>query len=216
SDLRKYKPRKDIKGGERAAKPLGRVRRLEPSRKPRNVYPSRGHYVNNASSSGKRIKAATASERRSAPRTSARHLRRNVYPSKGRFVNSKSISDRRRPAPRKRIEPKSQSRSFIRHRSINSWAQYSRSDTRRTERPHRGDISGRRIRTRNYQSPKPEIVQRPVRTPSTTVRRITRREPEQRKPSARPRIQRRSVNAWARFSRSQPPKERPYRGDIAG
>ena len=175
SSLRKYRPRKDTKGGERAARPLTPLRTTRPDRRPHNVFPQSGPYVNNPSKKPRRIegRSSASAPRNAGPRVSRparnvypqsrRYLNysstpRRIYSQSGRFVNHSSTAGRKPPRDRK-IRPRSASRSFIARRSINAWANFPR-PKRRKERAYKGDISGRPIRRKNFETQRPSVIER--------------------------------------------------------
>ena len=154
-----YRPRAQRKGGETAHKPVTPLRNTDPN-----------------AGSGQRVKISRT--RVTSPRAS--RSARNVYPQRGKFVNNpsprpqennqRSVSNRTTlarlkrlqtsgPGPRKkfRIIPNSASGSYRPQKSINVMARYPR-PKRKGEQAVTRDISGRRIRTKNYESPKPKIV----------------------------------------------------------
>ncbi len=93
---RNYRPRKDRKGGDQAARPVFRLRTKEPDNKPHNVFPASGPYVNNPSKRRRRIegRSNTYSQHRSpSPRPSG--PAKNVYPRTGPYVNNPSKRSRR-------------------------------------------------------------------------------------------------------------------------
>lgn len=157
SSLRAYKPRKKSKGGERAGRPLSPVFNSKPGEKPKKVYPQSGPFVHNPS------KKPRSSDRTRASRFDARRVNarstgstRNVYPQSSRYVNYSSNPDRKPPRKRK-VVPRSASGSFTARRSIHSWAHYPKSTGKR-ERAHTGDIAGRRLRTKNFETKRPPII----------------------------------------------------------
>ena len=185
SDLRAYKPRGKSKSGERAGQPVGRVRRIKPGSSggsARNVYPQRGRFVHNPSRRPGRGDGAITRHPGRANKVKPRSVSesaRNVYPQRGRFVNNSSprpsrndrpVSNRsevarasriqgkdRKPKRQARIRPRSASRSYVSHRTINIQARFPR-PKRKVERAITHDIAGRRVRTKNFESKKPDII----------------------------------------------------------
>jgi hypothetical protein len=102
------------------------------------------------------------------------------YPQSGRFVNNPSkkprtvqraVSNRpalarlkklQGPEPKpkrtKTIVPRSASRPFMSRKSTNTWMQFPR-PKRKGEKPVLKDISGRPLRTKNYETPRQEVIQ---------------------------------------------------------
>lgn len=102
-----------------------------------------------------------------------------VYPQSGRFVNNPSKRPRAvqqpqsnrgtlqrlkklqgsDPKPRRRgiVVPRSASGSFIARKSTNTWAHFPR-PKRKGERPYLRDIAGRKLRTKNYETPRPKVI----------------------------------------------------------
>jgi hypothetical protein len=152
SSLRAYKPRGKSKGGERAGRPVSPIYNSSPSeqQKPsrrgkvsvrsatgrtRNTYPQSGQYVN-SSSTGNR---STISNRSTVARLSR-------------------LQSRNKPSRRKiTVVPRSASRPFIARRSINSWTTFPK-PKRKVEKAYVGDITGRKIRTKNYETKRPAII----------------------------------------------------------
>jgi hypothetical protein len=116
---------------------------------------------------------------------------KNVFPQKGKFVNnasrtqkvtSQSVSNRQQlarlkrsshqpdPPKRKRVRPASASRSYISRRSINAFAGFWKQKPKE-EKAHRGDISGRPLRTKNFQT-KREVIVNPTAHPYKPKKRI--------------------------------------------
>lgn len=112
-----------------------------------------------------------------APRSNSGSSRKNVYPQYDRYVPSpqstehpvsnrtvlaklRRLESRGGPTPRRsgRVVPRSASRSFIARKSINVYANFPR-PKRRGERASTRDISGRPLRKKNFESPRPGVVQ---------------------------------------------------------
>lgn len=103
----------------------------------------------------------------------------NFYPQSGRFVNNPSRRPRsvqkpqsnravlarlehlqgpdKRPGKKRKVVPRSASSSFIARRSPNTWAHFPR-PKRKGERAYTKDISGRPLRTKNYETPRREVI----------------------------------------------------------
>jgi hypothetical protein len=156
STLRAYKPRKQAKGGERAGRPVAPLRNDPPGDKVQNVYPQSGRFVNNQSESGgsSRQGGSAFGKKRVTARTSARSTR-NVYPQSGRFVNHSSTSQK--PPRHRRVVPRTATRSYIARRMGNNWQRFP-SQRRKKEKAYTGDIAGKPLRTKNFQSQKPGVI----------------------------------------------------------
>ena len=167
TSLRAYKPRKKSKGGERAGQSFGTLRNTRPRREGQNTYSQKSIYVNNKSESERNTekRSSKRAPRVVQPRSVTRSTR-NTYPQSGRFVNYSSTADRKPPRKKRTVYPRSASRSYISRKSINVWANFKRPKQKK-ERAYSGDITGRRIRTKNFETKRPEIVSQP----STTRRR---------------------------------------------
>lgn len=190
-------------GGEQAGKSIGPLRTKQPGRddtparsrpfsrrinvrspseRSSNVYPQRGPYVNNSSSSPSGDDRRPISNKKIRARIrvqSARSRPDNIFPQHGRFVNNPSpvprahpqpVSNRpaltrlkrlqgpdRKPGKKTRVVTRSASRSYTARRSINIQASYPRGK-RKTEKAYTKDISGRRLRTKNYETPGREVI----------------------------------------------------------
>jgi hypothetical protein len=158
SAVQGYRPRKQRKGGEHAQKPVTPLRNTDPN-----------------AGNNKRVRAT----RYRVPSSSASQSARNVYPQKGRFVNNphpkpsnnnqRAVSNRSTlarlkklqgedPKPkRSRIFPRMTSKSYRPAKSINIMARYPR-PKHKGEKATTKDIAGRRLRQKNYESPKPQII----------------------------------------------------------
>lgn len=149
-----------------------RTRRVTPrssSGRIRNVYPQSGRFVHNPSKrprdDGERAAARTAAARskRIQPKSSASGRAQNIYPQKGRFVNNPSPSPRTRqqpvsnkPALARLKRSQGRSRPYSPGKSINIMARYPRPKGR-GEKAYTRDIAGRRLRQRNFESPRPQV-----------------------------------------------------------
>jgi hypothetical protein len=162
-----------------------RVRARASSRSRRsgnNIYPQNGRYVNNPSPGPSGDNPRPVSNRRIISRIkteSARSRPENVFPQEGRYVNNpskvprshpRSVSNKPtltrlarlqgtdpKPGKKSRVITRSDSRSYTSRRSINVQASYPR-PKRKTERATTRDLAGRRLRTRNYETPPREVV----------------------------------------------------------
>lgn len=170
TSLRAYRPRKKSRGGERAGQSFGTIRSSRPGREgSQNTYSQKGLWVNNKSVSGKNTeqRSSRRAPRVVQPRSTTRSTR-NTYPQSGRFVNYSSTADRKPPRRKRTVYPRSASRSFISRKSINVWANFARPKQKK-ERAYSGDITGRRIRTKNFETKRPRIVASTPPTRSRTV-----------------------------------------------
>jgi hypothetical protein len=160
SSLRAYTPRKKSKGGERAGRPASPLNNSRPSERPRNTYPQSGVYVHNPSKTPKKTeRIRTSAGARKVTTRSSSQSTRNVYPQSGRYVNHSSTPDRT-PRRNRKVIPRSASRSFTARRSLNAWTHFPR-PRKYGDKPFTKDIAGRRIRTKNFETRKPAIVQSP-------------------------------------------------------
>jgi hypothetical protein len=128
----------------------GSVRQRPPGRKPKvtprsvsgriqKFYPQSGRYVNNPSKK---------------PRT-VQHGESN-RPALARLKKLQGPDPK--PGKKRKVIPRSASRSFISRRSTNTWTQFPR-PKRKGETPYLKDISGRPLRTKNYETPRPGVIQ---------------------------------------------------------
>lgn len=180
---------KSPKGKERAWKGDITGRRIPSTRsqsnKARNVYPQSGKYMGQKGPSEKdpQQRWRSGSRQRIQVRSATGKIR-NVYPQYNRFVNNPSRKPQRierpvsnapqlaklkkmqtqpKPPKRKRVVPVTASRPYIRNKSINPYAGFW-SKKQKGERAYTGDISGRRLRTKNYQTPTPGVI-KPTTSP---------------------------------------------------
>lgn len=155
----------------------------------RNVYPQRGPYVRtnarDPQTKWRTVRTTRVNVRSATGRT------RNVYPQYGRFVNNPSRKPDRvdqpysnrsyvarnqrsaslqEPPRSKRVVPTSASRAYIARKSINPYAGFW-NRKQKGERAYTGDISGRRLRTKNYETPRPKVI-KPTTTPYYGRKRI--------------------------------------------
>ncbi len=127
-------------------------KRLQPrsvSSQTRNVYPQRGRYVNNRSTlSSRKTGDKPVSNRKQLARAQRFGTKQNP------------------PAARGRVTPASASKPYISRKSINTFARYWNQKPK-GEKAHKGDIAGRPLRTRNYQSPSIGVHRNPTARPYT-------------------------------------------------
>ncbi|QOI97038.1 MAG: hypothetical protein HRU69_05815 [Flammeovirgaceae bacterium] len=156
----------------------------------RNVYPQRGPYVR-TNAKDPQTKWRAVSPKRVTVR-SATGRTRNVYPQSGRFVHNPSrkpgkteqpaVSNKsyvarnqrsaslQKPPRSRRVVPASASSAYIARKSINPYAGFW-NRKQKGERAYTGDISGRRLRTKNYETPRPKVI-KPTTTPYYGRKRI--------------------------------------------
>ncbi len=153
-----------------------------PTTKPQKIYSQSGRGVNYRSKSDKQKawRGDITGRRIRAPRSNDKV--RNVYPQYGRYssnpsrkqknkepkaVSNRSILkrlDKLQGGPsnagsgkRKQVvTPRSASHAFIARKSINVYANFARPKPKK-ERAHTKDITGRRLRNKNFETPKPKI-----------------------------------------------------------
>ena len=128
------------RGGDRASKPIGGRPRIQSSSAQaarNNVYPNKGPYVNNPSK---------------RPRKSERSFNNPAPIGQPVLYSVKSNAS---PYPKKRrINPRSGSSSFItRGRKNVYWGKFSKGEKAFTR-----DITGRPLRTKNYRTPSPGLI----------------------------------------------------------
>jgi hypothetical protein len=105
----------------------------------RNVFPQKGPYVNNSSRTAK-----DAQQRMRAVKTQRVKVKsvtgkiRNVYPQSRKY--------------------KSSSKPYISRKSINPFAGFWNKKPKR-ERAYTGDITGRKLRTKNFETQRPKVIQ---------------------------------------------------------
>jgi hypothetical protein len=130
-------------GGDRVGKPLSPIIKNRPDIGNRrvNVYPQKGRFVNKRSITAKEYKQRQRVNARKKPAPSFTGKFRKIY-------------------PQRRIGERSASRAYISHRSINPFAGFW-NKRRKGEKPWTGDISGRRLRTKNFQTQKLPLQPQP-------------------------------------------------------
>jgi hypothetical protein len=149
-----YTPRRIARGGEHAGKPTSRIRRVRssPNSSARNVYHQR-YWTSHSSAS----KIGRQSDKPVSNKSTLSRLERLQGPEP-------------RPSRTKpRVIPRTKSHAYVARKSINVQARYPR-PKKRGEKAYTKDITGRKIRSRNYHSPRPAQVNTPIngRWPSAT------------------------------------------------
>jgi hypothetical protein len=149
----------------------------QPPRTTRRVIPDREGRQNVTPGRPPRIPSATGKVR-------------NVFPQKGKFVSNpsrtprdtqrpvsnrtqlarlKTLETKKPPPGRKvRVVPRTVSRPFIRHKSINVYANFRR-PKQKGERATTKDLAGRKIRTKNYQTSPIGLIKARPRTDRNRV-----------------------------------------------
>jgi hypothetical protein len=102
----------------------------------RNVYPQQGRFVNYSSKSGSRG---------------------NTYSNRQQLAKTNKASYNPDPPKRRRVAPRSASRSYVSKRSINAFAGFWNKKPK-GEKAYVGDISGRKLRTKNFETKKPPLI----------------------------------------------------------
>jgi hypothetical protein len=102
----------------------------------RNVYPQQGRYVNYSSKSGSKG---------------------NTYSNRQQLSRTNKASYNPDPPKRKRVAPRSASRSYVSKRSINAFAGFWNKKPK-GEKAYVGDISGRKLRKKNFETKKPPLI----------------------------------------------------------
>ena len=118
-----------------------KIRKQSPASAGRNnVYPQYGRYTHNPSKKPrKRVEKAISNE--------------------GQIAYNRTVQTPDRPPPKKKkVVPRSASSSFTARKSINVYANFPR-PKRRGERATTKDLAGRPLRKRNFESPRPGVVQ---------------------------------------------------------
>jgi hypothetical protein len=146
----------------------------------RNVFPQRGPYVAKSrppargdaqikwgrkASSPNKVRSTSGPQwSKGAPPArvrSATGTTRNVFPQRGPYVRGANLQPRQTEKPpgekKKRSAPLSASKPFIRNKSINPYAGFW-NKKQKSEQAHIGDISGKTLRRRNYESPRAQGV----------------------------------------------------------
>lgn len=130
----------------------------------RNVYPQRGPYVAKTRPPSKGdVPMKWSGSTVNKPRVqTATGKTRNVFPQQGMYVRNASPQPRQAEKPpgtkRKRKAPISASKPYMRSTSINPYAGFW-NKKQKEERAYVGDISGKKVRARNYVSPRQEVIE---------------------------------------------------------
>jgi hypothetical protein len=106
----------------------------------KNVYPQRGPYVSNPSPT---------------PRSTQKAVSNKVALARLKKMETKGKNEP--PGKKVRVVPRSASQPFIRNKSINVWANFRR-PKKKGPVAQTTDLAGRRIRGRNYETPKPGLI----------------------------------------------------------
>ncbi len=196
-------PRRRASGVDRPGKPLRPIVRSQPNTKQkawrgdiagyrirsrtsqgssRNVYPQYGWYVHNPSKKPRRTEHAAS--------------------NRGTLSRLKTLQSPDKPDPgkRRKVTPRSASRSFTARRSINVYAHFPR-PKRRGEQATTKDIAGRPLRRKNFETPRPGVI-------APTFKPYHHRRPMGDKPYGGP-----SLGGFRSASRATP---KAWQGDIAG
>ncbi len=142
----------------------------QPSRTTRKVVPDREGRRNVVSGRSVRVRSVSGSVTK-------------VYPQRGKFVNNpsriprdneravsnrtqlariKTLETRKPPPGRKvRIVPRTASSPYIRHKSINVYANFKRPRQKGEKRATTKDLAGRKIRTKNFETPSVGVIKAP-------------------------------------------------------
>jgi hypothetical protein len=113
----------------------------------RNIYPQNGPYVNNPSKKPRNVQRPVSNKSTLA-----------------RLNRLQGSHDPSPPGKKKKIIPRSASKSFIARKSINVYANFPR-PKKKGERATTRDLAGRKIRTKNYETPRPKMAIAPARPP---------------------------------------------------
>jgi hypothetical protein len=138
-----------------------------PDKTAKNVYPQYGRYSHNPSAKPKPsqpiVSNRAALNRVKRLQTSPKARARNVYPQEGRYVNNPSKVPRSTQNPTSnrstlsRLKKLQSSQPRIYRKSINIYANFPR-PKRKVETPYLKDISGRALRKKNFETPRPGVV----------------------------------------------------------
>ena len=115
----------------------GRIQPQSATGRTRNTFPQRGKFVNNPSKRPRSVEKSVS--------------------NRSEIARLKKMSHRPDPPKRRRIVPNSVSRSYISRRSINPFAGFWNAKPRK-EKAYIGDISGGPLRTKNFETKKPVLV----------------------------------------------------------
>jgi len=149
----------------------------------KNVYPQRRPYVHNPSprpSDKQKASGPAVGARKKVKSNSGKA--RNVYPQYGRYVRNSSqkprdvqrpVSNRSTlarlnrlqgdpkgspPGKKKKVVPRSASRSYTARKSINVYANFARPKRKSGDQPVTRDIAGRKLRTKNFETQRPGVI----------------------------------------------------------
>lgn len=129
----------------------------------RNVYQQKGSHVARLKKPAtgdmpRKWKGSVASQARVRTATGRT---KNVFNQRGPYVSNPSTQPRQSenpPGKRRKKIPASASKPFMRRTSINPYAGFWNKKPKK-ERAYIGDISGKKIRAKNYETPRPEIIE---------------------------------------------------------
>jgi len=181
-----YTPRRRAKGGERPGKPNRpiagtkpqgtqkawtgdlagrRIRAKSAPARTKNVYPQYGRYSHNPSRTPKPTQRSVSNKSTLARLKKIQPPARahKFYPQENRYVNNPSKTPRSTQNPSSnrgtlsRLKKIQSSPPRIYRKSINVYANFRR-PKRKAERPYLNDISGRPLRKKNYETPRPGVV----------------------------------------------------------
>lgn len=140
---------------KRNARSGGRVQARSISSSTRNIYPRTGRYVNNRST------------------LDARKSNEKGYSNRKQLARAKRFGTKQNPPNvRGKVTPASASRSYVTRKKLNPFAGYWNQKPK-GEKAYKGDIAGRKLRTRNYQSPSMGVQTNPTTRPYTVKPRKT-------------------------------------------
>ena len=181
-----YTPRRRARGGERPGKPNRpiagtkpqgtqkawtgdiagrRIRAKSAPARTKNVYPQYGRYTHNPSRTPKSTQRSVSNKstlaRLKKLQTPARAHK--FYPQQNRYVNNPSKTPRSTQNPSSnrgtlsRLKKLQSSPPRVYKKSINVYANFRR-PKRKAEAPYLNDISGRPLRKKNYETPRPGVI----------------------------------------------------------
>lgn len=137
---------------------VSKQRVRKPSDKSKNVYNRRDSYVAKTKPSTKgdgSIKWKGSAVMKPSARTATGQTK-NVFKQKGPYVSNPSVKPQQAekpPGKRRKAIPASASKPFIRRTSINPYAGFWNTK-KKGERAYIGDISGKKLRSKNYETPR--------------------------------------------------------------
>ena len=138
--------------GSTVSKPKVRT----PNNKSTNVYPRRGQYAKSPSKAKSDTRKKWSGSNVTKPKTqTATGKTKNVFKQTGPYVSNPSIKPQlaEKPPGKKRKMPATASKPFMRRTSINPYAGFWNKKIK-GEKAYIGDISGKKLRARNYETPK--------------------------------------------------------------